>query len=173
MPEEYPILFTSRSSVPPRGPSLHSFVRPQAALAATDLGFAAFAERNHPRYTRYVQARLAKDAHVAGAVGATLAYAREDWDWLLGQPSLAADVWEELRYQVRRLSDAVSSWDADVSTWYGGLPETSADSVLLCHRLGLPVGEAAELMGLETPAVQAGLAVACRALPHLAERGRP
>ncbi|WP_432112716.1 hypothetical protein [Streptomyces sp. S1] len=147
-------------------------MRPRAALAATDLGFAAFTERNRPRYTRYAQARLAQAVHVAGAVEATLVYAREDWYWLLGQPSLAADVWEELRYQVRVLSGTASARDADVNGLYDGLPENSADSVLLCHRLGLAVGEAAELMGLETPAVQAGLAVAHRALPHLAKRGR-
>ncbi|WP_236244449.1 hypothetical protein [Streptomyces sp. CC210A] len=137
-----------------------------------DLGFAAFVERNRPRYTRYAQARLASDTDGADAVRATLDYAWEDWDWLLGQPSLAADVWDELRYQVRCLSSAAPSREGEVVAIYRGLPETSADSVLLCHLLGLAVGEAAELMGLETPAVQAGLAVACRALPHLAERGR-
>lgn len=172
MPEEHLILFTPRSSVPSCGTSFHSSVRPRTAPAATDLGLAAFTERNRPRYTRYARARLARAADVDGAVWTTLAYAREDWDWLLGQPSLAADVWEELRYQVRCLSDAGPARDADVNTLYQGLPETSADSVLLCHRLGLPVDEAAELMGLETPAVQAGIAVACRALPYLAERGR-
>ncbi|MFJ2400368.1 hypothetical protein ACIOUE_03630 [Streptomyces xanthochromogenes] len=147
-------------------------MRPRAALAATDLGFAAFAERNRPRYTRYAQARLAQDTSVTRAVRATFVYAREDWHWLLGQPSLAADVWEELRYQVRVLSGAVAARDTEVRSLYDGLPENSADSVLLCHRLGLAVGEAAELMGLEISAVQAGLAVAHRALPHLALRGR-
>jgi DNA-directed RNA polymerase specialized sigma24 family protein len=146
-------------------------VRPRAALAATDLGFAAFIERNRPRYTRYAQARLVKGADAADAVRSTLMYAREDWCWLLGQPSLAADVWEELRYQVRRVSSAASSRDADANTLYDRLPEHSADCVLLCHRLGLAVGEAAELMGLEIPSVQAALAVARRAFPYLAEKG--
>ncbi|HBF81482.1 MAG TPA: hypothetical protein DD420_16585 [Streptomyces sp.] len=156
--------------MPPRSISVHSSVQSEAARAATDLGFIAFTERNQPRYTRYVRARLAHGADVSVAVGATLAYARENWDWLLGQSSLAAEVWEELRYQVRCLPGVVSSQNADVQALYRGLPETSADSVLLCHCLGLPVKEAAELMGLETSALQAGFAVACRALPHLVGR---
>ncbi|MBM9624655.1 hypothetical protein [Streptomyces zhihengii] len=146
-------------------------MRPRAALAATDLGYAAFTERNHPRYTRYAHARLAQAAHVTAAVNATLMYAQEDWYWLLGQPSLAADVWEELRYQVRAVSGAGSAQDPDVNRLYDRLPENSADSVLLCHRLGFAVGEAAELMGLEIATVHAGLAVAHRALPQPAERG--
>lgn len=171
MPEEHLILFTPRSSVPFYGVPLHSSVRHRTARAATDLGLAAFTERNHPRYTLYARARLAKDADVAGAVRKTLAYARAEWDWLLGQPSLAADVWEELRSQVRCLSDVAPTRDDGVRSLYRGLPETSADGVLLCYHLGLPADEAAELMGLETPAVQAGIAVACRALPHLTEGG--
>ncbi|MEU8543156.1 hypothetical protein AB0C52_24765 [Streptomyces sp. NPDC048717] len=171
MPEEHPIPFTPRSGVPPCDSSLHSLARYEATSNATGLGFTAFTERNQPRYTRYAQARLAKGTDVVSAVRATLVYARQHWGWLLGRPRLAADVWNELRHQVGILSTASSSPDADVRTLYRGLPETSADSVLLCHRLGFPVGEAAELMGLESPAVHAGLAVARRALPHLTERG--
>ncbi|MGQ4484256.1 hypothetical protein ACN6LM_002584 [Streptomyces sp. SAS_281] len=133
----------------------------------SDLGFVAFSERNLPRYARYTSARLAKKADAAGAVLAALAYAREDWDWLLGQPSPAADVWDELRHQVRCLARVGAAPDPDVTAIYEGLPEASADSLLLCRRLGLAVGEAAELMGVEKSVVHAGLAVARRNLPYL------
>ncbi|MFF4223894.1 sigma factor-like helix-turn-helix DNA-binding protein [Streptomyces sp. L500] len=56
---------------------------------------------------------------------------------------------------------------------YSSLPESSADSVLLCRRLGLGIDEAAELMGLEPPAVEAGLSTARRALPYLDTGRRP
>ncbi|WP_374986025.1 hypothetical protein [Streptomyces fradiae] len=142
---------------------------PRPALVAADLGYSAFAERNSPRYTRYAEARLAADARAASVVGATLTYARRNWTWLLSQPSPAADVWEELRFQVRCGCEETMPRDADVAVLYDRLPETSADSVVLCRHLGLCVGEAAELMGLEPPAVKAGLGIARRALPHLAD----
>lgn len=166
MLEELPILSTPRSSAPKAGARTHPRVQPGPALVAADLGFTAFAERNRPRYTRYAEARLS--AGVVTVVRATLAYAHRHWDWLLNQPCLAADVWEELRHHIRCEADDSPPQDAGVAALYHGLPETSADSVVLCHGLGLSVDEAAELMGLEPPAVEAGLGVARRALPHLA-----
>ncbi|MFE7120668.1 hypothetical protein ACFU99_35080 [Streptomyces sp. NPDC057654] len=148
-------------------------MRANHALIAADLGFRAFAERNPPRYARYAEARLDRPAGVTAVVRATLSFSRRHWDWLLSRPSLAADVWEQLRFQVSRHSDCLPPRDADVAALYGGLPMTSADSVLLCRRLGLGVAEAAELMGVDSPAVEAGLGAARRALPHLAEGRRP
>ncbi|MEU4796376.1 hypothetical protein [Streptomyces sp. NPDC023327] len=142
-------------------------------LDAADLGFSAFAERNQPRYIRYAQARLARKADVTTAVQSTLSFARQHWGWLLSQPNLAADVWKELRCQTSRQADALSIQDTAVAALYSALPGTSADSVVLCLRLGLPAAEAAELMGLEPPAVEAGLGVARRLLPRLAEGGTP
>ncbi|MGP8298253.1 hypothetical protein ACTPOK_09935 [Streptomyces inhibens] len=147
-------------------------MRARPALIAADLGFRAFAERNQPRYARYAKARLGRQASVAAAVRTTLSFARRRWDWLLSQPSLAADVWEQLRFQVSRQIDSPPSQNTDVAALYYGLPAISADSVLLCCCLGLGIREAAELMGLEPPSVEAGLGVARRALPHLIE-GRP
>ncbi|MCX5078568.1 hypothetical protein OG321_41675 [Streptomyces sp. NBC_00424] len=86
----------------------------------------------------------------------------------MSQPSPAADVWEELRYQVELRVEEASPGGPGVTALYYGLPATSADSVLLCRRLGLQIDEAAELMGLEPPAIEAGLGVADRALPRLA-----
>lgn len=161
------MLITSRPGVPTTGTPLAAPGQAAPALAAADLGFRAFTERNQPRYTHYAAARIPLKPSVLTAVDATLAHACQHWDWLLSQPSLAADVWEELRYQVRRQADEAPPRDTEVATLYYSLPETSADSVLLCRRLGMDIQEAAELMGLEPSAVEAGLSVARRALPYL------
>ncbi|WP_369374241.1 hypothetical protein [Streptomyces sp. cg36] len=163
---------TSLPDVPLGSTPLPRDVRAAPARVAADLGFSAFAERNQSRYGHYVTARLSADRRVLTVVPATLAHARRHWDWLLSRPSPAADVWEELRYQVRRQSEQAPTRDARVAALYYRLPETSADSVLLCCRLGLAIREAAELMGLERPAVEAGLRVARRVLPpvHVGRR---
>lgn len=184
------MLTTPRSSVSRAFTPLRSLDLPVCSASpaptvspSVALGFSAFAERNQPRYACYAKARLAADPRASAVVRATLAFARQHWIWLLSQPSPAGDVWEELRYQVRRQTEEVPSSDmrtrydglpeSEVSALYDGLPETSADSALLCCRLGLAVGEAAELMGLEPPAVAAGLVVARRNLPRLVEGSRP
>lgn len=167
------MLSTPRWTVPPTGTPSHLPVWKKPTLDAADLGFSAFAERNQPRYIRYAQARLARKADVTTAVQSTLSFARQHWGWLLSQPNLAADVWKELRCQTSRQADALSIQDTAVAALYSALPGTSADSVVLCLRLGLPAAEAAELMGLEPPAVEAGLGVARRLLPRLAEGGTP
>ncbi|MFH9944420.1 hypothetical protein ACH4OT_34530 [Streptomyces murinus] len=165
------MLSTTRSSVPPVDATAHPAMW-KPSLDAALLGYNAFAERNQPRYARYAQARLVRGADVTAAVRATLSLARQRWDWLLLQPSLAADVWAELRRQVSRQADEVVPQDVtDAAALYSSLPVTSADSALLCWRVGLTASEAAELMGLEQPAVEASLRVARRVHPHLAKRG--
>ncbi|MGW3835083.1 hypothetical protein [Streptomyces microflavus] len=136
----------------------------------TDLGFRAFAERNQPRYTRYASARLARDADVQVAVHLTFGLAGGNWSWLLSQPVLAANVWAELRHQVEvRLAKGAAP-DNDAAALYEALPRAKADSVLLCHRLHFDVDSAAELMGVEPPAVEASLRAMKRTLPPRAER---
>lgn len=136
----------------------------------TDLGFRAFAERNQPRYTRYASARLSRDADVQVAVHITFGLAGGNWSWLLSQPVLAATVWAELRHQVEvRLAKGAAP-DNDAAALYEVLPRAKADSVLLCHRLHFDVDSAAELMGVEPPAVEASLRAVKRTQPPLAER---
>ncbi|MFF2189644.1 hypothetical protein [Streptomyces sp. NPDC058155] len=159
--------FPLRSNVPFGDLPVHFPECARPAFLAADLGFGAFIERNQPRYARYAAIRLDRQESVPGVVYATLSFAHVHWDWLLSRRSLAADVWEELRLQVGRCAGTVSAQDADVATLYQSLPETGADSVLLCHSLGLDVPEAAELMGLEPPAVEAALGAARRSLPHV------
>ncbi|MET8184124.1 hypothetical protein [Streptomyces sp. NPDC005336] len=138
----------------------------------TDLGFAAFVERNRPRYVRYAGARLSGEVGCSAVVSATLVSARERWGWLLSQPCPAAEVWQDLRLRVGRQADRAAPRDPALTGLYGQLPEGCADSVVLCCRLGFDVDEAAELMGAEPPTVEAALAVARRALPHLVKESR-
>jgi hypothetical protein len=138
-----------------------------------DLGFAAFAERNRPRYTLYAGARLSTGAHSSAAVEATLASAREGWQRLMSGPCPAAEVWEQLRLQVERQGERVAAQNPVVAELYRRLPHASADSVVLCRLLGLPVAEAAELMGVEPSAVEAALTAARRALPQLGDTEAP
>ncbi|MFB8017083.1 hypothetical protein ACFC36_00805 [Streptomyces rubiginosohelvolus] len=136
----------------------------------TDLGFSAFAERNQPRYTRYAGARLSRDADVQVAVHITFGLAGGNWPWLLSQPVLAAAVWAELRHQVEARLAKGAAPDDDAAALYKALPRAKADSVLLCHRLDFDVEAAAELMGVEPPAVEAILRAAKRTPSPLAER---
>ncbi|MFF8810923.1 hypothetical protein [Streptomyces pactum] len=161
---------TPRSSVPPGGVRRHPPV-PAAPAAIAKLGLSAFAERNQPRYTRYARVRLGGTAAARDVVRATLDFARADWHRLLSRPSPAADIWAELHRQIDRHRDGHPPPDEDVTALYRALPRAGADSVLLCRRLGLGTSEAAELMGREPPAVEAALAAARRALPHLVDKG--
>ncbi|MDQ0796540.1 DNA-directed RNA polymerase specialized sigma24 family protein [Streptomyces sp. B1I3] len=140
-----------------------------ATALVADLGFAAFVERNRPRYMRYAEARLPGDSACA-AVSTTLASARKHWAWLLSQPCPAAEVWRELRLQVGRRADRIGPRDPSLLVLYGQLPVGCADSVVLCRWIGFGVDEAAELMGAEPPAVEVALAVARRTLPHFVDR---
>ncbi|MFE2295059.1 hypothetical protein [Streptomyces sp. NPDC059452] len=145
----------------------------EVTAAAVDLGFAAFVERNTPRYLRYARAHLPAEDASAAAVTATLASARNSWGLILSRPCPAAEVWQELRLRVGRQAGGNGPRDPALAVLYGQLPDGSADSVVLCCRLGFDVSEAAELMGVETPAVEAALAIARRALPEFVEGGHP
>ncbi|MCX4818320.1 hypothetical protein OG883_45935 [Streptomyces sp. NBC_01142] len=139
---------------------------------AADLGFAAFVERNRPRYMRYAGARLPAEVGSSAVVSTTLISARERWGWLLSQPCPAAEVWQELRLRVGWQADRTAPHDPALTALYGQLPDGCADSVVLCCRLGFDVDEAAELMGAESPTIEAALTVAQRALPYLVEGRR-
>lgn len=132
-----------------------------------DLGFAAFAERNRPRYTLYARARLSAVARSTAVVEATLVSAHDRWQWLMCQPCPAAEVWEELRRQVERRGERAAGRDPVLTMLYQRLPNACADSVVLCRRLGFSLAEAAELMGVEPSAVEAALAAARRTFPQL------
>ncbi|WP_329539330.1 sigma factor-like helix-turn-helix DNA-binding protein [Streptomyces sp. NBC_01358] len=134
-----------------------------------DLGFAAFVERNRPRYQLYAGARLPAESGPSAVVNAVLVSAGEGWDWLLRQPCPAADVWQELSLRAGRQADRTVPYEPTINSLYGQLPTGCADSVLLCRRLGFGIEEAAELMGAEPSTVEAALAFARRVLPHLAE----
>ncbi|MDT0495325.1 hypothetical protein RM717_33080 [Streptomyces griseus] len=149
---------------------------------AFDLGFAAFVERNRPRYLRYAEARLSPEkapqgvagtASAAAVVSTTLVSARKRWGFILSQPCPAAEVWQELRIRVGREADRTTQRNPALAELYRRLPDGHADSVVLYCRLGFGIDEAAELMGTEPPAVATALTVVRRALPNLMEGRRP
>ncbi|MFG3430388.1 hypothetical protein [Streptomyces californicus] len=142
------------------------------AVTAASLGYTAFVERNRPRYLLYTAARLPTAADSATLVAAALAAARNRWDFILSQPSPAAEVWGDLRRRVVDRAARTVSSASEVGALYELFDEGLADSVVLCRRLGFGIDEAAELMGAEPAAVTAHLAVAERALPRLSP-GRP
>ncbi|MFJ9378229.1 sigma factor-like helix-turn-helix DNA-binding protein [Streptomyces sp. NPDC101455] len=131
------------------------------------LGFAAFAERNRPRYTLHARARLSSVARSTAVVEATLVSAHERRQWLMCQPCPAAEVWDELRRKVERRGERAASQDPVLAVLYQRLPNACADSVVLCRRLGFPLAEAAELMGVEPSAAETALAAARRTFPQL------
>ena len=154
----------------PCGHSTSAAVNPVIA----DLGFAAFAERNSPRYTLYAEARLSAGVRSSAVVEATLTCARAKWKWLMCQPCPAAEVWEELRHQVERQSERSAPRNPVLAVLYQRLPSAAcADSWVLCRLLGFPVAEAAELMGTEPSVVEAALAAARRTLPQLVDAEAP
>ncbi|MFD3971394.1 hypothetical protein [Streptomyces cyaneofuscatus] len=139
--------------------------------AAAELGYAAFVERNTPRYQRYAAARLPSGG-CTGVVATTLAEARARWAFILSQPSPAAEVWLDLRRRVSDVAERTVPSGSELAKLYERFGPRLADSVVLCRHLGLGVDEAAELMGAEASAVTANLAVTQRRLPDLLG-GRP
>ncbi len=150
----------------------------KGSAAAADIGFAAFVERNRPRYLRYAKARLSREeispvtvdgGPASAAVSTALASTRESWGLILSRPCPAAEVWQELRLRVSQEAGRAAPKDPALTELYRQLSDGFADIVVLCCRLGFDIEEAAELMGTEAPAVHTALAVVRRRLPHLVE----
>lgn len=131
-----------------------------------DLGFAAFVQLNQHHYTRYARARLSEEVVTQAVISQTFTAARNRWTWLLSRPCPAADIWGELRLRVTREAGKAPVPDVPLGRLYEALPHCCADSVILCLRLGLKTKDAASLMGMERPAVEAALGAARRARLH-------
>ncbi|MEU8955017.1 hypothetical protein AB0C93_12000 [Streptomyces sp. NPDC048518] len=116
---------------------------------------------------RFALSHLGVDAMAHASADAALLYARERWGWLLRQSRPASLIWTELRKQVCARVGCASVSVTSAAAICQRLPRISADSVLLCHELKLPTSEAAELMGLESAAVEAALEAAWRSLTQL------
>ncbi|MBM7166851.1 hypothetical protein JQK87_00090 [Streptomyces sp. G44] len=105
------------------------------------LPFAAFCEANRDAYLRYAEARLADPAAASRCVDAVLGAVGARWVAVLGSASPAAHVWRDLRARIDRQT-------AGAARLHAVLRGDQADIVLLHRHLGLPVDDAAHLMGL-------------------------
>ncbi|MFI8515592.1 hypothetical protein ACIGHB_31140 [Streptomyces sp. NPDC085460] len=111
----------------------------QALEIGLPAAFAAFCMRHMDTYTRYAIVRTG-DPHTANAlVGAVLGDLAMTWMEVLQSPSPSALAW--------RLLSSRAGRDSASAGPYRVLPATQADAVLLHYRLGLPVEQAAEVMG--------------------------
>ncbi|KAF5990779.1 hypothetical protein BOG92_001180 [Streptomyces sp. WAC00263] len=157
------------SDVPARGvcPQSTQDDPPQEALTLVlPLEYTAFCLLHRERYLRYTRERV-QDAWVSQKlVEAALGNLATIWPAVISSSRPAAVAWRLLDALISsalrgRRSGAAHSVDAVHQV----LPPAQADVVILRCRLRLSEAQAAELMGVERPAVASQLRMAQRALP--------
>ncbi|MFJ9461025.1 hypothetical protein ACIRST_38895 [Kitasatospora sp. NPDC101447] len=124
-------------------------------------GFAAFVLMQAEGYHRYARARLIDPGLSREVVEATLWLTERRWSAVLQRRSPTAYAWRILRRTVSAACFDASDPSSD--RLHRALPADHADAVLL-HRLGLPLEQAATLMGIERPQAHADLLMAQRLL---------
>ncbi|MEV0537060.1 hypothetical protein [Kitasatospora sp. NPDC050463] len=112
-------------------------------------------------YHRYAQARLIDPGLSREAVEATMWFTERHWGVVLQRRNPAAYAWRILRATVT--AACFDAADQLSDHLHRTLPADHADAALL-HRLGLPVEQAATLMGIEPPKARADLLMAQRLL---------
>ncbi|MFI1890197.1 hypothetical protein [Streptomyces jumonjinensis] len=132
------------------------------------LDYLAFRELVHDAYTRYAQARIGQMPLTRIAVNTAFAAIRQAWPRTLSSASAPQTAWRLLRQTVTCYADATPG---AASIVHCILDHATADAVLLHRRLGMPLRQAADLMGVDNSAVRALLVRADRALDCLAEEG--
>jgi len=123
------------------------------------LEYEAFTQLHRTRYLRYTQARNSNPAAAAMVVEEAFADLAAIWGDVLRSPSPAAIAWSVLRQTVERQSPPPSE-----ATVFHILPPDYADAVVLHHGLGLPLEEAADLMGIDISSLLTRLAASGRLL---------
>ncbi len=126
------------------------------------IGFHAFVQLYQADYLLYAQARLGDPLASRTAVEQALRRTEQGWSLVLRRRRPNACAWRILRATVD-VACCVSSRPAP-DLLRRGLPEAKADAALLHHRLGMPVGRAAALMGVEASTVRADLLMVQRLL---------
>ncbi|MFB7909906.1 hypothetical protein ACFC1T_26065 [Kitasatospora sp. NPDC056076] len=137
--------------------------RPARRRHRCDVGFTAFVALQEEGYLRYAQARLGDRALSLAAVELALERVEVHWESALSQERPGAYAWCILRAAVAAALGAVPSATRG-DRLHPALPPTPADVALLHHDLGMPVGKAAQLMGVDEPEVRLGLMTARRLL---------
>ncbi|WP_217199894.1 hypothetical protein [Streptomyces buecherae] len=132
------------------------------------LEYAAFCETNRDAYLRYAQTRLMDQAEARRCVDTVLATLGAHWIAALGCANLAAQAWGNLRTETHHRA---LNAEHQVGNLYALLRDDQADIMLLRHHLGLPLDDAARLMGLANHDAQALLRGAERDLGNLLSHG--
>ncbi|MGW3012731.1 hypothetical protein ACWC9R_28390 [Streptomyces sp. NPDC001219] len=109
------------------------------------LEYVAFCDANRDAYFRYALVRIEDQAEAMHCVNTVLAALEASWIAVLASACPAARVWRDLRAETdHRTTGAVGR----EGKFHAVLRDDQADIMLLHHRLRLPVGHAANLMGL-------------------------
>ncbi|MFG2919844.1 hypothetical protein ACGF0D_44170 [Kitasatospora sp. NPDC048298] len=125
------------------------------------LGYAAFVQLRLRPYEQYARARLGDGDLSRRAVARALRRTELSWSTVLTDDP-ATFTWRVLR---EAIADALAGLAApDLDDLHRVLPARAADAALLHERLGMPMGAAAELMGLGEPELHVDLMTARRLL---------
>ncbi|MFM9700163.1 sigma factor-like helix-turn-helix DNA-binding protein [Streptomyces europaeiscabiei] len=141
-------------------------VQQQAITLTLPVEYTAFCLLHRERYLRYTRERV-QDAWVSQkVVEAALGNLATIWPTVISSSRPAAIAWRLLDALIAsalrgQQTDGAQRLDAV----HRALPPAQADAVILRCRLRLSEAQAAELMGVETPAVASHLRMAQRTLP--------
>lgn len=157
------------SNVSARGfcpPSAQDDPPQQAITLVLPLEYTAFCLLHRERYLRYTRERV-QDAWVSQKlVEAALGNLATIWPTVISSSRPAAVAWRLLDALISSALRGHRSGAAQpVDVVHRVLPPAQADAVILRCRLHLSEEQAAELMGVEQPAVASQLRMAQRALP--------
>ncbi|MER5973643.1 hypothetical protein ABT112_28640 [Streptomyces sp. NPDC002055] len=132
--------------------------------AAFCLEYTAFRELHLDWYLRYAYVRVGEWTRATHCVEAVFDALSAGWATALRSACPAARAWQLLRDQAGERTTCAEghSWSVHCL-----LHDAQADTVLLHHRLGLSITQAADLMGLDDHAVRALLRSAERAIEGL------
>ncbi|WP_435124469.1 hypothetical protein [Actinacidiphila sp. bgisy144] len=120
------------------------------------LTFAAFCAHKQGLYQRYVTLRVGSPARACRLVQVTLGDLAMNWHEVLSSSSPAAESWQLLTARVAEAAGRTLRAPYDV------LSRQDADVLVLRYRMGLPLGVAADLMGLDESTLTCRLHAALR-----------
>lgn len=129
------------------------------------LEYTAFCLLHQERYLRYTRERMQDAGMSRQVVEAVLGNLATLWPTVISSPRPAAVAWRLLDALISSALRAAVQPARPVDAVHRMLPPAQADAVILRCRLRLSETQAAELMGVEAPAVASQLRMAQRALP--------
>ncbi|MGW4786742.1 hypothetical protein [Streptomyces sp. NPDC004230] len=140
---------------------------PQPALELMlPVEYTAFCLLHRDRYLRYTRERVQDSWMSQQVVEAALGNLATLWPTVISSPRPAAVAWRLLDALISSaLRGRRPNTGQGVDAVHQVLPAAQADAVILRCRLHLSDRQAAELMGVEAPAVATQLRMAQRALP--------